>query len=74
MIQAGRDGVHMYCSRYRRRQIPPSIPRHLPVKVTDQPVAIPYGIYDLATNAGWVNIGTDHDTAAFAVELLPVGA
>ncbi|QCX82915.1 Rhodopirellula transposase (plasmid) [Streptomyces sp. YIM 121038] len=33
-----------------------------------QPVVIPYGIYDLATNAGWVNIGTDHDTAAFAVE------
>jgi hypothetical protein len=30
--------------------------------------AIPYGIYDLAANAGWVNVGTDHDTAAFAVE------
>ena len=30
--------------------------------------AIPYGIYDLATDAGWVNVGTDHDTAAFAVE------
>ncbi len=30
--------------------------------------AIPYGVYDLAANAGWVNIGTDHDTAAFAVE------
>ncbi|MGW0876612.1 ISAzo13 family transposase [Streptomyces sp. NPDC002740] len=29
--------------------------------------AIPYGIYDLAANAGWVNVGTDHDTAAFAV-------
>ena len=25
--------------------------------------AIPYGIYDLAANAGWVNVGTDHDTA-----------
>lgn len=29
--------------------------------------AIPYGIYDLAEDAGWVNVGTDHDTAAFAV-------
>jgi hypothetical protein len=30
--------------------------------------AIPYGIYDMAANAGWVNAGTGHDTAAFAVE------
>ncbi|WP_443729032.1 ISAzo13 family transposase, partial [Streptomyces bambusae] len=30
--------------------------------------AIPYGVYDLAANTGWVNVGTDHDTAAFAVE------
>jgi len=30
--------------------------------------AIPYGVYDMAANAGWVNVGTDHDTAAFAVE------
>ena len=30
--------------------------------------AIPYGVYDLAANAGWANAGTDHDTAAFAVE------
>src|SRR6266436_4553030 len=30
--------------------------------------AIPYGVCDLAANAGWVNVGTDHDTAAFAVE------
>ncbi|MGY1503588.1 ISAzo13 family transposase [Streptomyces sp. QTS52] len=29
--------------------------------------AIPYGIYDLAANTGWVNVGTDHDTAEFAV-------
>jgi transposase len=26
----------------------------------------PYGIYDMARNSGWVNVGTDHDTAAFA--------
>ena len=30
--------------------------------------AIPYGVYDLAADAGWVSVGTDHDTAAFAVE------
>jgi Rhodopirellula transposase DDE domain len=30
--------------------------------------AAPYGIYDIADNSGFVNVGTDHDTAAFAVE------
>jgi transposase len=30
--------------------------------------ATPYGVYDLGQNAGWVNVGMDHDTAAFAVE------
>src|ERR1700757_2954290 len=30
--------------------------------------AVPYGVYDLTANAGWVSAGTDHDTAAFAVE------
>ena len=29
--------------------------------------AIPYGVYDLSRDEGWVNIGVDHDTAAFAV-------
>lgn len=29
--------------------------------------AIPYGVYDVAKNLGWVNVGCDHDTAAFAV-------
>ena len=32
--------------------------------------AIPYGVYDQAANLGWVNVGVDHDTAAFAVESL----
>lgn len=31
------------------------------------PRAYPYGIYDLARNRGFVNVGTDHDTGAFAV-------
>jgi DDE family transposase len=30
--------------------------------------AIPYGVYDLSANAGWVSVGIDHDTAEFAVE------
>ena len=29
--------------------------------------AVPYGVYDLAANSGWVSVGIDHDTAAFAV-------
>jgi len=32
--------------------------------------AIPYGVYDVASNAGWVSVGTDHDTASFAVETI----
>ena len=32
--------------------------------------AIPYGVDDLTANAGWVSVGVDHDTAAFAVESL----
>jgi hypothetical protein len=50
-------------------------PRGEPVRVRDhdfpdpkQGVAIPYGVYDVSANAGFVNVGTDHDTCAFAVE------
>jgi hypothetical protein len=32
--------------------------------------AVPYGIYDLATNTGWVSVGIDHDTAEFAVNTI----
>ena len=32
--------------------------------------AIPYGVYDVAADAGWVSVGADHDTASFAVETL----
>ncbi len=31
---------------------------------------IPYGIYEVGRNVGWVNVGRDHDTASFAVESL----
>ena len=45
----------------------------VPVRVYDFVIpalgrVTPYGIYDMARNAGWVNVGTDHNTAAFAVE------
>ena len=50
-------------------------PEGQPARVRDHDFAseadgkvTPYGIYDMAANAGWVNVGTDHDTAAFAVE------
>jgi len=44
-----------------------------PVEAYDFPSAAqgkvaPYGVYDPTRNEGWVNVGTDHDTAAFAVE------
>lgn len=50
-------------------------PKDDPVKVEDhslffgpdQPRAIPYGIYDITADTGWVNVGVDHDTSAFAV-------
>lgn len=32
--------------------------------------ANPYGVYDPTANVGWVSVGTDHDTAEFAVETL----
>jgi hypothetical protein len=32
--------------------------------------AIPYGVYDLAANNGWVSVGIDHDTSDFAVETI----
>jgi transposase len=32
--------------------------------------AIPYGVYDVAGNRGWVSVGTDHDTAEFATETI----
>jgi len=53
-----------------RRWLPKGEPEE--VKIHDfidpeEPKAIPYGIYDVARNLGWVNGGCDHDTASFAV-------
>lgn len=43
-----------------------------PVRVHDFKIpelgrAVPYGVYDIAGNTGWVSVGIDHDTASFAV-------
>lgn len=52
-------------------------PRGEPVQVEDHSFfsdgpdvaqAIPYGIYDMTRNTGWVNVGVDHDTSMFAVD------
>jgi hypothetical protein len=50
-------------------------PKGDPVRVRDHGFddgqgghAIPYGVYDVAANTGFVNVGTDHNTAALAVE------
>jgi hypothetical protein len=32
--------------------------------------AVPYGVYDIADNAGWVSVGIDHDTASFATNAI----
>jgi transposase len=50
-------------------------PKGEPVRVSDHSffadreagIAIPYGVYDLTTDSGWVSVGVDHDTSAFAV-------
>jgi DNA-binding phage protein len=46
-----------------------------PVRVHDFRIpelgrAVPYGVYDIAGNTGWVSVGIDHDTASFAVNTI----
>jgi hypothetical protein len=36
----------------------------------DKPKALPYGVYDLGANEGWMSVGDDHDTSAFAVNTI----
>jgi hypothetical protein len=52
--------------QWRRAKTPESVLGHdFPTPAV--PRAYPYGIYDLGRNTGFVNVGTDHDTATFAV-------
>jgi hypothetical protein len=51
---------------WRKKNNPRKVKGHdFPEK--NQEVGIPYGVYDQANNSGWVNVGCDHDTSAFAV-------
>ena len=51
--------------RWRRKGSPVEVNGH-DFPSPEVPRAFPYGIYDLGQNTGFVNVGTDHDTAAFA--------
>ena len=54
---------------WHRAGCPPLVRAHdFPEK--DAVKAVPYGIYDLAADAGWVSVGCDADTAGFAVATL----
>ena len=52
--------------QWREQQSPESVRCH-EFPAPSVPRAYPYGIYDLGRNRGFVNVGTDHDTSAFAV-------
>ena len=55
---------------WRPAKTPPRVQVHdfvIPATATTGGKAIPYGIYDLHRNEGWVSVGIDHDTASFAV-------
>ena len=52
--------------QWRRRQSPEKVNGH-DFPEPSVPRAYPYGIYDVNRNTGFVNVGTDHDTGAFAV-------
>jgi hypothetical protein len=56
---AGRDG--------QRKGEPIKVRSHDFLEYGGVGQVIPYGIYDLAANTGWVSVGCDHNTAAFAV-------
>jgi hypothetical protein len=53
---------------WRPRGVPEVAVHDFPDKEAGK--AIPYGVYDLARNEGWVNVGCDHDTAAFAARTI----
>ena len=58
---AGRD--------WRPKATPEAVRVH-DFKIPANGKAVPYGVYDLARNEGWVSIGIDHDTASFAVHAI----
>ena len=52
---------------WRPKGEPVRVDDHSFFTAPDAPVAVPYGVYDVAADSGWVNVGVDHDTSAFAV-------
>ena len=57
----------------RRERRPKGMPEEVKVHDFLEPElgkAIPYGVYDLTSNQGWVSVGIDHDTARLAVEAI----
>jgi hypothetical protein len=53
-----------------RRQGDPEPVRVHDFLIPEQGKAVPYGVYDLSRNEGWVTVGIDHDTASFAVNAI----
>ena len=56
-------------AEYRRRGRPQKVRVH-DFQDKDLGKAIPYGVYDLQNNEGWVSVGIDHDTAEFAANTI----
>ena len=54
---------------YRPKGQPEAVRVH-DFKIPELGRAVPYGVYDIANNAGWVSVGIDHDTASFAVNAI----
>ena len=55
--------------QWRPKQTPDLVRVH-DFLVPEKGKAIPYGVYDLTRNAGWVSVGIDHDTASFAASTI----
>jgi hypothetical protein len=60
-------GNYQNAGRQWRRSKSPALVQGHDFPAPAIPRAYPYGVYDLARNKGFVNVGTDHDTGAFAV-------
>ena len=54
---------------WRRKGRPEQVRVH-DFLIPERGKAVPYGVYDLARNEGWVSVGIDHDTASFAVDAI----
>ncbi|MED7828346.1 ISAzo13 family transposase, partial [Streptomyces chiangmaiensis] len=58
---------HMSGREWRRKGEPVKVRSHDFLEYGGAGQVVPYGVYDLAANTGWVSVGCDHNTAAFAV-------